>query len=190
MARTPRKYLDGETGGFDEVEHPLIEVAWATEDGPIQRLILPHDVRDCDEKALEINHYDERRLWDRHTWAKPVEIMAMFADLQGGTLVCSNPSFDERFLLAVSDEIEAFLMFGKRDPWKHRKIDIASYAMPLLGHEEPMGLERIWRDLTALGHSIPEPTHGAIADVACLRACMVALDQMWVPTHAASGASA
>ena len=35
MARRKRVFLDGETGGTDETIHPLIEVAYALEDGPI-----------------------------------------------------------------------------------------------------------------------------------------------------------
>ena len=41
-------FLDTETGGLDDEWQPVLEAAWAVEDGPIRVLRFPHDVRDCE----------------------------------------------------------------------------------------------------------------------------------------------
>lgn len=179
-------FLDTETGGLDDAQHPLLEVAWAVEDGPVQSLILPHDVRACDPKALDVNGYDARHLGHRKLWADSMKINALWAALAGHTLVCSNPSFDERFLLAFA-RAEGILGPGdKVDPWKHRKVDISSYAMPLLGHSEPKGLAAIVAELQSWGYGVPTPTHDARVDVLALRAAYRLLEglakapQRWI----------
>ncbi len=162
-------FLDTETGGFDDSKHPLIEVAWAVENGAVESLFLPHDVRTCDPKALDINGYDARHLGHRRLWADRMKINALWAALRGQTLVMSNPSFDERFLLAYG-RAEGLGDDGKVDVWKHRKIDIATYAMPILGHDEPKGLAAIVTELRQRGdYDLPAPDHGARNDVIALR---------------------
>ena len=80
--------------------------------------------------------------------------------LQGATLVCSNPSFDEAFLRER----------WRETPWHHRKIDIATYAMPALGLDRPAGLATIAERL-----GVRAPDHTAAGDVLTLRACYVEL---------------
>lgn len=172
------KFVDGETGGFDERFHPLIEIAVADETGAPRRLVLPHDVRQCNEKALEVNGYDERGLGNRKRWCRPSALMALYSELAGQTLVCSNPSFDERFLLALQDA-NPDTTPKQRGPWLHRKIDISSYAMPLLGHERPRGLNKICEELRDLEYDVPLPDHGAVNDVLALRSAFQVLERMW-----------
>lgn len=179
-------FIDTETGGFDDAKHPLIEVAWAVEDGPVQSLILPHDVRACDSRALDVNGYDARHLGHRKRWADRMLIHSFWAALDGMTLVAANPSFDERFLLAYGRAEGLGRLDGKVDIWKHRKIDVEAYAMPILGHTEPKGLATIVEELAAMGAEIPWPDHSARNDVLALRAAyrvlteLAAFPQRWV----------
>lgn len=171
-------FIDTETGGFDERVHPLLEVAWAGGEGPVQSLVLPHDVRQCDEAALRVNSYDERRLWDRHRWADNSKIAALYAALSGATLVMSNPSFDERFLLRFQDKHPEATPY-KRGPWLHRKIDISAYAMGILLHERPKGLHAICEELRRdWSMDVSLPDHGAANDVLALRSAFYALESL------------
>jgi hypothetical protein len=170
-------FLDTETGGLDESRHPLLEVAWAVDDGDVQFIRFPHDVRQCDPRALQLNDYDERGLGDRHTWAKWWEINVFWKALVDATLCMSNPSFDERFLLAYG-RANGHGRMSKVDVWKHRKVDIACMAMPQLGYDEPKGLATIVTDLNALDYEVPAPTHGAVNDVLALRAAYRALEDL------------
>lgn len=173
------KFVDTETGGFDERFHPLVETAVADEEGAPRTLVLPHDVRQCTEGALMANRYDERGLGNRKRWASGQQIAALYAELAGTTVVCSNPSFDERFLLAFQDANPHWMPTYQRGPWLHRKIDIASYAMPLLGHERPKGLAAICQELRDLDYDVPLPDHGAANDVLALRSAYQTLERMW-----------
>lgn len=177
MTRRKRVYVDTESGGLDDSKHPLLELAWAIEGGEVKTVRFPHDVRECDEFALQVNGYDERRLGDRKTWSSTMEIYRAWADMQGATLIMSNPSHDERFLLAYARTQPALMRgFTRGAPWHHRKINIADYAMPLLGYDEPQGLAKIVEDLNALGQGIPWPDHSAAGDVEALRAAFLALE--------------
>ncbi len=178
-------FLDGEMGGLDDSRHPSLEYAWALGlDGPIHTIRLPHDVRQCDPRALEMNGYDRRLLGDRHQWANVMQVYAFWSTLAGKTLVISNPSHDERFLLAYARKPEnaALRRFGGSVPgaaWKHRKIDIASVAMPVLGYARPKGLNDICLDLQARGYDrVTLPTHGAAEDVQALRTAYYALEDI------------
>jgi hypothetical protein len=177
-------FIDTESGGLDETVHPLLEVAWAFEDCDVRSIVLPHDVRDCDGEALAINRYDERGLGDRHKWVDVDFVGGLWALLADTTLVASNPSHDERFLLAYARKAGiSALVRGKgftHSPWKHRKIDIASYAMPVLGLTEPVGLAAIRDRLVLDGHDIPAPDHSAVGDVVTLRACFRVLEDLAV----------
>lgn len=145
-------YLDTETTGLDPFVHEVWEIAWAVNDGPVETLQVRHSLAGADVVALRINGYVDR-------WTEPAA-GALEARLQntlkGATLVCSNPSFDEAFLRQRWAET----------PWHHRKIDIATYAMPALGLDRPAGLAQIAERL-----GVRAPDHTAKVDVLVLRAC-------------------
>ncbi len=145
-------YLDTETTGLDPSVHEVWEIAWAVNDGPVETLQVHHSLNQADVVALRINKYVDR-------WTEPAA-GALEARLQkilkGATLVCSNPSFDEAFLRER----------WRETPWHHRKIDIATYAMPALGLDRPAGLAQIAERL-----GVRAPDHTAEVDVLVLRDC-------------------
>ena len=149
-------YLDTETTGLDPHQHQVWEIAWAVEDGPVNVMQVHHSLAGADVVALRINKYVDR--WEQA--ADDSLEAALRRDLRGSTLVCSNPSFDEAFLRAR----------WRETPWHHRKIDIATYAMPALGLDRPAGLAQIAERL-----GVCAPDHTAAGDVLTLRACYVEL---------------
>ncbi len=149
-------YLDTETTGLDPHQHQVWEIAWAVEDGPVNVMQVHHSLAGADVVALRINKYVDR--WEQA--ADDSLEAALRRDLRGSTLVCSNPSFDEAFLRAR----------WRETPWHHRKIDIATYAMPALGLDRPAGLAQIAERL-----GVRAPDHTAAGDVLTLRACYIEL---------------
>lgn len=144
-------YLDTETTGLDPFKHDVWEIAWAVGDGDVQAMQVRHSLANAEPIALRINGYLDR--WDKA--ASDLDEADLRNALVGATLVCSNPSFDEAFLRQ---------RWGVT-PWHHRKIDIATYAMPALGVDRPLGLAEIAKRL-----GLREPDHTAKVDVLVLRA--------------------
>lgn len=161
-------YLDTETTGLDPTKHDVWEVAYAIGDGPIESFVVPHSLKTADPKALELNGYWTRVEGGTPRAASPVVDLGLREALAGATLVGSNPAFDAAFLTARWGEA----------PWHYRMVDIASYAMPVLGYDRPQGLATITADLRQLWFEIPEPDHTAAGDVATLRAAFTALRQL------------
>lgn len=159
-------FLDTETTGLDDRKHEVWEIAWARNDDPVSVVTLSHRGLTADPDSLEMNGY-----WDRATnnrFGTIVSEMALKQLLKGQTLICSNPTFDRGFLKS---------RWGS-EPWHHRSVDISSYAMPILGHDRPMGLARIAEELSILGHLIPSPSHSAAGDVETLREAYKALKEI------------
>lgn len=158
-------FVDTETGGLDDAQHPLIELAWAFESGPVKSIVLPHDWRLADPEALRINRYFERKLYQ----ADPAgNLVAVWLDvLKGSTLVCANPSFDERFLLAFARREWSDGPLDLQAPWKYRKWDVETMAATLFGWDELRGLQAIAQ---AMGESSPDvDAHSAAGDVDLMR---------------------
>ena len=149
-------YLDTETTGLDPFSHEVWEIAWAVGDGPVETMQVRHSLAGADVMALRINGYVDR--WEKA--ATDTDEAGLRNTLSGATLVCSNPSFDEAFLRQ---------RWG-RTPWHHRKIDIATYAMPALGLDRPVGIAQIAERL-----GVRAPDHTAAGDVLTLRACYIEL---------------
>ncbi|PXY20851.1 3'-5' exonuclease [Prauserella muralis] len=161
-------FLDTETTGLDPLRHEVWEVAYAVNDGPIVTAYLPHSLRTADPAALEMNGY-----WDR----APVGMSPCFgalADVElrraltGVTVVGSNPAFDTAFLRA---------RWGVA-PWHYRLLDVATYAMPVLGYDRPASLKTVTDAVRANGFEVPEPDHSAAGDVETLRAVYSALAEL------------
>ena len=149
-------YLDTETTGLDPHQHQVWEIAWAVDHGPVNVIQVRHSLSYADPVALKMNGYLDR-------WEGVCEAgmeTRLRERLQGATLVCSNPSFDEAFLRER----------WRETPWHHRKIDIATYAMPALGLDRPVGIAQIAERL-----GVRAPDHTAAGDVLTLRACYVEL---------------
>lgn len=161
-------YLDTETTGLDPNKHEVWEIAYAADDGPIERSFVRHSLKAATPKALEIGRYTERFIVSESLRSGPFEA-DLREELDGATLVGANPAFDAAFLRARWGET----------PWKYRLLDIEAYAMGALGYSEPKGLAAIADDLVALGHTIPLPDHTAAGDVECVRAAHLALRSIY-----------
>lgn len=161
---TPLVFLDTETTGLDVNKHDVVEVAWAHAGGPIHALILEHDIKAASPQALSVNGYYARGL-DRAQVATDDELDWLERDLDGATIVGSNPAFDARFL-------EKALGWA---PWHYRLVNVAEGAMWLFGWDRPKGLKDVMEALRARGHEIPIPDHTAAGDVAATRAIYDAL---------------
>ena len=149
-------YLDTETTGLDPHQHQVWEIAWAVDHGPVNVIQVHHSLSCADPVALKMNGYLDR--WEGVCEAGTETRLR--DRLRGATLVCSNPSFDEAFLRER----------WRETPWHHRKIDIATYAMPALGLDRPVGIAQIAERL-----GVRAPDHTAAGDVLTLRACYVEL---------------
>lgn len=163
-------YIDGETTGLDPQIHELWEIAWAWGNNDITHGFLAHSGISADPRALAMNGYYEREGWvyDGHEAAElDLELAKAVA---GMTLVGANPAFDAAFLKQ---------RWGKA-PWKYRLLDIEAYAMPAMRLDEPVGLNKIAEHLNARGYDIPVPDHTAAGDVATVRACHLALRDIYL----------
>lgn len=165
-------YIDTETTGLDPDSHQAYEVSWWREDGAQQRAILPHSLTLADEKALEIGRYHERGI-EPGAWPSRWQIVSHLAEqLQGVTLVGSNPGFDAAFLSRLIGSA----------PWSHRMIDVSQGAMWVLGWDRPRGLAAAADALRDLGFAIPAADHTAEGDVAATKAVHEALRKLQAST--------
>lgn len=153
----PLVFVDFETTGL----HPAaqaFELAWKREDSDqVRAMILPHTLYAADPVALRVNGYRERGISNEFV-ASEYEIDCFRQDVTDATLVIANPAFDVPHLMNL-------LGF---QVWHYRIIDVESYAMPILGHRRPQSMSTIYRELTELGYSLPEPDHTASRDVEAL----------------------
>jgi len=165
-------FLDLETTGL-ELHHDAWELAWAVEDGPVQVHQVPHDLRNADPDALELNGYYRRA----NPWkVNPRADLELRRALTGATLVAANPTFDA---------IRLQLRWGVA-PWHYRVVDVSAMSIPVLGMKQsiltgldgkPMTVELpkgLWDITNELrddhGIEVPLPNHTAKRDVEALRA--------------------
>ena len=164
--------IDCETTGLDPDRHDVFEVAYqrlGIDPEPVT-LWLPHDDSTADPRAMQINRGYER--WPgayTRTWGAQLLLA-----LDGAHILGSNPAFDAAFLRRKFGEF----YYGDTDPWHHRMIDVATYAMPVLGWATPRGLADVRIALAARGYDSPEPDHTAAGDVRTLVACWDALREL------------
>lgn len=187
-------FLDTETTGLDPVRHQVFEVAWAVDDGPLKRVVLKHDLGEgADPRALRVNKYLDRRIdecpfglynYGDEPAAHLMENMgdheaalrAIRQDWSDAHLVCSNPAFDESFLVPY---LRKYGITWDAPFWHHRKVALESYAMAKFGWTQPKGMKAV-RDELVDHHQlpIPEPDHTAVGDVIVLRQCFHALEAL------------
>jgi DNA polymerase III alpha subunit (gram-positive type) len=163
-------FLDTETTGLDPIDHGVWEIAWAPEVGPVRSFFVDHHPDTADPKALELNGYHSR--FKQAEVDTDAEVALRDIHLAGATIVASNPSFDTQFLYER----------WSQQPWHHRKVDIATYAMPFLQASRPVGLAQVAR---ALG--VEQPDHTAAQDVLVLRTCYLKLRDIYYRSDILSG---
>lgn len=189
-------YVDGETTGLDPRIHQMFELAYARDSDSVRRLILPHTLRNAEPAALEVNRYHERGIADQHVLTgqhlraalQVFEDAFLPADPDGQPLtwVGCNPRFDVGFLWGKHIGVDPRLQRARRrlglpaqpppaEPWKHRLLDLETYAAGVLGIPNPPGLNALRARLVELGWHIPAPDHTAAGDVITTRACHRAL---------------
>ena len=160
-------YCDVETTGLDPHVHDIWELAYAADDGEVVSDFLPHDLIHAQPAALRVGRYLDRvpdAIPGSRSASTPFESEAM--RLMGGvTIVGANPAFDTAFLAE---------RWGYA-PWRHRLLDIETYAMAAFGWDVPHGLKDVADACRELGADIPEPDHTAGGDVATVRSCHLAL---------------
>lgn len=155
-------FLDTETTGLEPEKHDVWEIAWAVNDGEIESAIVPHSLVKADPKALSMNGYYKRI----HYVDQGINVDVLIREmLDGGTIVCANPTFDRMFLRA---------RWGM-EPWHYRSIDVESMALVVFDWERPRGLKDVAEELRNRNHDIPQPDHSAAKDVEVLRECYHAL---------------
>ena len=162
-------YLDTETTGLDPHRHQIWEIAYAVNDGPIRAAVVPHSLVSADPDALEIGQYERRSTVSATAPNPHLFEDEMLSALDGRTLVGANPAFDAAFLRA---------RWGVT-PWYHRLLDVEAYAMPHFGWVKPRGLKDVADGLREDGFTIPLPDHTAAGDVATVRACHLALQEIY-----------
>lgn len=124
-------FVDTETTGLDPFVHDAWEIAVIARDGDqadaehVWR--IEPDLTNADPKSLEINRYHERTSapgwkWDdRQTAARD-----LYALLDGGVIVGSNPAFDAEMLTHLFGRY-----YANPRPWHYRTVDVATLAVGL-----------------------------------------------------------
>ena len=162
-------FIDTETTGLDPRIHQPYEVCYWREDRHQPRtLSLPHTLEYADGAALRIGGYHERQFAPGKPF-DPTETYVLRAgllrDLEGVTLVGSNPAFDAAMLR----------QFIGTDVWHYRLINVAEGGMWVFGWDRPKGLADVAAECRARGYEIPTPDHTAEGDVRTTRAVYEAL---------------
>jgi len=157
-------FIDTETTGLDARIHQPYEVCWWREDQPRPKGgRLPHELTHADGMALKVGHY-----WEREMFLPGrafVRVDELLRDLNGVTLVGSNPAFDAAMLTRVIGA----------PVWHHRLINVAEGGMWVFGWDRPKGLADVANECRQRGYDIPEPDHTAEGDVRATRAVYEAL---------------
>jgi hypothetical protein len=163
-SQTVLAFVDTETTGLDPRIHQPYEVSWWREDQPAPKGgRLEHELTHADATALKIGRYWEREMFlPGPTFVRGEELLR---DLNGVTLVGSNPAFDAAMLTRV-------IGFPV---WHHRMIDVSNVAMVVFDWDRPKGLVGVVDACRDRGFAIPEPDHTAEGDVRATRVVYQAL---------------
>src|SRR5690349_17356507 len=141
-------FIDTGTTGLDARIHQPYEVCiWREDSVDAATYKLPHSLEHAEPAAVKIGQYFERGM--RCFVAAPLSDKYLAGELDGVTLVGSNPSFDAAMLTR----------FIGTAVWHHRMIDVAAGAMWVFDWDRPKGLADVTAALRERGHEIPEPDH-------------------------------
>lgn len=150
-------FVDCEATGLDVAVHELLSLGYIVRDPDgsrfeIERYFAPEHLETASPEALQIIGY-ETRIAPMPTTPMRDALMEFAGHVAGATLVGSNPSYDERMLLAALTRLGL-----PTEVWHHRKVDVAAMAYDGIGR--PQGLSSLCR---RFGIDLSDH-HGALAD--------------------------
>lgn len=162
----PAVVVDTETTGLDPKENEILELAIVGLDGDVllHTKVKPVRIETANERALEINNYNEADWADAPTFDeikdKVVEL------LENRIFIGQNPQFDRNFLVEALDRVGVEKAYRKVD---YHTIDTITLAWE---HLAPCGLNRLNLEAICEFLGIPldrEKRHGALADAQATR---------------------
>lgn len=162
--------VDVETNGLNVDTHQAVEVAWWNVTTGLRGEFVPqHSVSEvlaaASIEALRVNRYVDR-LADA-VQDSGGEAQRLYAELDGATLVGSNPRFDASMLRKL---------FAGAEPWHYRLLDIGAYGAGVLGLPPEEGVPGLWQLTQLLGISLlPGAAHTAWGDVSATGEVLQAL---------------
>ena len=163
-------FIDTETTGLDPRIHQPYEVCYWREDADEPTALqLPHSLEFADQQSLRIGGYHDRG-FTPHDYVEKANTarFKLVANLNGVTLVGSNPAFDAAMLTR----------FIGAPLWHYRLVNVAEGAMWVFGWDRPKGLADVANECRERGYEIPEPDHTAEGDVRTTRAVYEALREI------------
>ena len=157
-------FIDTETTGLDARIHQPYEVCvWREDWAEPATYLLPHTLEHAEPSALKIGGYFERGMHRMVPTALITKYIA--AELDGVTLVGSNPAFDAAMLTRSLGTAV----------WHHRLVNVSEGGMWVFGWDRPKGLADVATACRGRGYEVPEPDHTAEGDVRATRAVYQAL---------------
>lgn len=175
----PMVWVDVETGGLNEHEHEILEIAAVRVEarsqrvlGTFHRYVLP--TKPVDPEAAAKNGYNEAgwQLARAIPLADALQQLAPF--LEGATQAGQHPNFDRRFLVASYARLELRLPKAAT----HRMVDVIDQVQPFLvaGLIESASL-----DASTSYFGIKLPAHRALSDVHRAMAVYAQIMAIFVP---------
>ncbi len=124
-------FVDCETGGLDEDEEEIVEIAAVRIDpityavkAEMHALVLP--TKPVPYEAARLNGYNEKQ-WAEEAIPLAAALEQLNAVIAGSTMAGQNPDFDHRFL-KVASRITGIKLAKLGN---YRKLDVSSMAWPL-----------------------------------------------------------
>lgn len=156
-------FVDTETGGFNYLEDPLVELTWARRDGEPRTLWF--GVKQVRPEIDELIGFTKRGISGRQSnWYEVNDFLVASKD---ATMVAANPAFDKAF-------IETYGLWR----FNHRMLDIETYAMAKLGLDDVPSMNELYGRISQLT-DITEPDHTSRNDVLAMRDMFLFLENMW-----------
>lgn len=148
-------FVDTETTGFDDnPDAEVFELSYAPLTGDVKTLFF--GVEEVPQIVDDLTKFTERGI---SGYLSPESEFTEFAQVaKDNTMVAANPAFDKLFIRRAG-------LFN----FHYRMLDIESYAMKALGLSFVPGMHDIFKALTEMGFTLPEPDHTSRGDVLAMR---------------------
>ena len=166
LRQWPCVVIDTETTGLDPKDQEILEIAIVALDGTVllHTKVKPVNLASANEKALEINNYNEADWADAPTFDE-IKGQVMEA-LKHKIIVGQNPQFDRGFIVEALNRCGVEKAYRKLS---YHTIDTVTLAWE---HLAPCGLNRLNLDAICDFLGVPldrEKRHGALADAQATR---------------------